>query len=219
MKRILNIVVALSAIFSVVSCVFDNDMSYPRVKGDIIAFAVEGQKEVTINPDSLTVDVLLEETAEIDSLKLEEFTISELAVADTVFGEYLNLSKPVHVILSTYPGRDYLWTISASQPIERYIDCSGFVEASFDVENKIALVYVTQEQPLDAVVINKMKLGPETSVIVSTTGHDGADKLNVTKDVKFPMELDCTMARQFTVEYKGETSVWCTVKISRPPLE
>ena len=215
MKRILNIVVALSAIFSVVSCVFDNDMSYPRVKGDIIAFAVEGQKEVTINPDSLTVDVLLEETAEIDSLKLEEFTISELAVADTVFGEYLNLSKPVHVILSTYPGRDYLWTISASQPMERYIDCSGFVEASFDVENKIALVYVTQEQPLDAVVINKMKLGPETSVIVSTTGHDGADKLNVTKDVKFPMELDCTMARQFTVEYKGETSVWTLVFLQK----
>lgn len=215
MKRILNNVVALSAIFSVVSCVFDNDMSYPRVKGDIIAFAVEGQKEVTINPDSLTVDVLLEETAEIDSLKLEEFIISELAVADTVFGEYLNLREPVHVMLSTYPGRDYLWTISASQPIERYIDCSGFVEASFDVENKIALVYVTQEQPLDAVVINKMKLGPETSVIVSTTGHDGADKLNVTKDVKFPMELDCTMTRQFTVEYKGETSVWTLVFLQK----
>ena len=215
MKRILNITILLSAFFSVVSCVFDNDMSYPRVKGDITAFAVEGQKEVTINPDSLTVDVLLEETAEIDSLKLEEFTISELAVADTVFREYLNLREPVHVMLSTYPGRDYLWTISASQPIERYIDCSGFVEASFDVENKIALVYVTQEQPLDAVVINKMKLGPDTSVIVSTTGHDGADKLNVTKDVKFPMELDCTMARQFTVEYKGETSVWTLVFVQK----
>ena len=215
MKRILNITILLSAFFSVVSCVFDNDMSYPRVKGDITAFAVEGQKEVTINPDSLTVDVLLEETAEIDSLKLEEFTISELAVADTVFGEYINLREPVHVMLSTYPGRDYLWTISASQPIERYIDCSGFVEASFDVENRIAQVYVTQEQPLDAVVINKMKLGPETSVIVSTTGHDGADKLNVTKDVKFPMELDCTMARQFNVEYKGETSVWTLVFIQK----
>ena len=215
MKRILNITILLSAFFSVVSCVFDNDMSYPRVKGDITAFAVEGQKEVTINPDSLTVDVLLEETAEIDSLKLEEFTISELAVADTVFREYLNLREPVHVMLSTYPGRDYLWTISASQPIERYIDCSGFVEASFDVENNIALVYVTQEQPLDAVVINKMKLGPDTSVIVSTTGHDGADKLNVTKDVKFPMELDCTMARQFTVEYKGETSVWTLVFVQK----
>ena len=121
MRRIFNIAVSSALVFAAVSCVFDNDMSYPRLKGEITAFAVEGQKEVTINPDSLTVDVLLEETAEMDSLRITEYQLSEMAVADTLLGEYIDLSEPVQVMLSTYPGRDYLWTISASQPIERFV--------------------------------------------------------------------------------------------------
>lgn len=218
MRRILNISTVIAVVLMLPACVFDNDMSYPRLKGDITAFAVEGQKEVTVNPDSLTVDVLLEETAEIDSLKLVEFAVSELAVADTVFGEYLNLTEPVQVMLSTYPGRDYLWTITASQPIERYVDCSGFVEAMFDPEALIAVVSVTQEQPLDEILINDMKLGPETSVIISTTGNDGAGAINVTRDVKFPMTLDCTMARKFTVVYKNVPSVWTVVFVQKKIL-
>ena len=208
MRRILNIAVSSALALAAVSCVFDNDMSYPRLKGEITAFAVEGQKEVTINPDSLTVDVLLEETAEIDSLKITEYQLSEMAVADTLLGEYIDLSNPVKVMLSTYPGRDYLWTISASQPIDRFVKCSGLIEATFDVKNQTVMVAVTESQPLDEIVITDMKIMQETSKILTTTGYDAAQSGVVTTDVKFPMTLDCTLSRQFTVLYKGVEYVW-----------
>ena len=208
MRRILNIAVSLALALAAVSCVFDNDMSYPRLKGEITAFAVEGQKEVTINPDSLTVDVLLEETAEIDSLRITEYQLSEMAVADTLLGEYIDLSEPVQVMLSTYPGRDYLWTISASQPIERFVKCSGLIDAVFDVKNQTVMVAVAEAQPLDEIVITDMKIMQETSKILTTTGYDAAQSGVVTTDVKFPMTLDCTLSRQFTVLYQGVEYVW-----------
>ena len=197
----------MSTAFALASCVFENDMSYPRLRGEITAFAVEGQKEVTINSDSLTVDVLLEETAEIDSLVLLEYAITEKTTADKELPGVLDLSQPVEVVLSTYPGQDYLWTISASQPIERYVKCNGYIDAQFDAKNLTATVYVL-EQPLEDMVITDMKLGPETSVITSTTGYDGSVHQEVTEHVKFPMPLDCTMARKFTVLYKGAEYVW-----------
>ena len=208
MRRIFNIAVSSALAFAAVSCVFDNDMSYPRLKGEITAFAVEGQKEVTINPDSLTVDVLLEETAEMDSLRITEYQLSEMAVADTLLGEYIDLSEPVQVMLSTYPGRDYLWTISASQPIERFVKCSGLIDAVFDVKNQTVMVAVAEAQPLDEIVITDMKIMQETSKILTTTGYDAAQSGVVTTDVKFPMTLDCTLSRQFTVLYKGVEYVW-----------
>lgn len=207
MRICIRIAAIVSSAFALASCVFENDMSYPRLRGEITAFAVEGQKEVTINSDSLTVDVLLEETAEIDSLVLLEYAITEKTTADKELPGVLDLSQPVEVVLSTYPGQDYLWTISASQPIERYVKCNGYIDAQFDAKNLTATVYVL-EQPLEDMMITDMKLGPETSVITSTTGYDGALHEEVTEPVRFPMSLDCTMARKFTVLYKGTEYVW-----------
>lgn len=189
------------------SCVFENDMSYPRLKGEIIAFEVEGQKETIINSDSLTVSVLLEETADIDSLKLVQFAISDMAVPDKQLGDYLNLQDNIDITLSTYPGQDYRWTISAQQPIERYIKCNGFIDARFDVEQRTVLVSVI-EQPLDDLLIQDMKLGPETSKIVSTTGYDGAVLGETTQSVTFPIRLDCTLTRKFVVLYKDVEYEW-----------
>ena len=70
MKRFLHIVTLLLPLLICSSCVFRNDMSYPRLQGRITAFAVEGQKSVTINDETQRVDVLLEETAEIGNLKV-----------------------------------------------------------------------------------------------------------------------------------------------------
>ena len=183
-------------------------MSYPLVHGQITAFAVEGQKSVAIDPDHQTVDVLLQETAEITELKVTDFAISDMATTDDAPGEFIDLSNPVDVLLKTYPGQDYLWTISAKQPIERYVRCSGLIDAVFDVKNKTVLVYVVEKQPLEEVVFEAMKLEPETSIIISTTGHDGSNSGVVTKRVDFPMTLDCTLERKFKVLYKGVEYVW-----------
>lgn len=189
------------------SCVFENDMSYPRLKGEILAFEVEGQKEVTINSDSLTVNVLLEETAEIDSLKLVQYAISDLTVADKQLGEYLDLTDTIEITLSTYPGQDYKWTISAEQPINRYVKCNGLIDAQFDPQQRTVLVSVI-EQPLEDLLIQDMKLGPETSQIIRTTGYDGPVLGETTKPVTFPIRLDCTLSRKFVVLYKGVEYEW-----------
>lgn len=208
MKGIAYIGTLVLAMSFCVSCTFDNDMSYPQLQGKITAFAVDGQKSVTINDDTQTVEVVLEETAEIKDLKVTEYSISEKTTTDYVMGEHIDLSNPVGILLRTYPGQEYQWTISASQPIERYIDCSGLIETVFDPENRTALVYVVEKQPLETVTFEGMKLGPETSRIISTTGYDGASNAEVTMGVEFPMTLDCTLARDFTVLYKGVEYVW-----------
>lgn len=198
----------LTVIFGAASCTFDNDMSYPPLQGQVAAFAVEGQKSVTINTEAQTVDVLLQETADISKLRITEFALSENTRADVELGPVIDLSEPVTLTLSTYPGQDYLWTVSASQPIERYIRCSGLVDADFDPSALTALVYVTENQPLEDIVLQDMKLGPETSVILTTTGYDSSVSGEVTKAVAFPMALDCTLSRKFTVLYDGVESVW-----------
>jgi hypothetical protein len=190
-------------------------MSYPRLQGRITAFAVEGQKSVTINDETQRVDVLLEETAEIGSLKVLEFALSEVATTEDAPGQTIDLSDPYRILLKTYPGQEYQWTIAASQPIVRYVRCSGLIDAVFNAENQTALVYVVEKQPLDEIEISDMKLGPETSVVVSTTGHDNADSGSVTQEVAFPMVLDCTLSRTFTVLYKGAESDWTVTFVQK----
>lgn len=208
MRKIWHIGINLFVLLFLVSCTFKNDMSYPQLQGQITAFAVEGQKSVTINPENQTVEVLLEETAEIDNLKLLDFAITEKTTTDDTPGQYLDLSEPMNVLLKTYPGQEYMWTITASQPIDRYVRCSGFVEAVFDVKNQKVLVYVVEKQPLEEIVFDAMKLAPETSQIISTTGHDHSTSGEVTRGIEFPMTLDCTLDRTFTVLYKGVEYVW-----------
>lgn len=208
MKRFAHIAAAFIAVYAAVSCTFSNDMSYPRLQGQITAFAVEGQNSVSISAETQTVDVLLEETADITSLKVTEYAISEKTVADKEIGPVIDLSDPVVLMLDTYPGQSYEWTISASQPIERYVNCTGLIQAEFDAENLTAIVYVTERQSLENIVIESMKLGPETSFIISTTGYDSTTSGEVTTGVEFPMTLDCTLSRKFTVLYDGEETVW-----------
>ena len=205
----------LSALSFCIGCTFENDMSYPPLQGQITAFVVEGQKSVNIDAETQTVDVLLEETAEIKDLKVLEFAITEKTTTDDAPGAYVDLSEPMHVLLKTYPGQEYMWTISASQPIERYIRCSGMIDAVFDAKNQKVLVSVIEKQPLEDIVFEAMKLGPETSQIISTTGHDSATSGDVKKAVQFPMTLDCTLDRQFTVLYKGVEYVWTMTCIQK----
>lgn len=208
MRSLRYIVCALFCI-AASSCVFTNDMDYPSVPGNVISFAVEGQKEVDIDNTARTVTVKLNETADISRLKVEDFTVSPEAEVIEPFGEYIDLRAPLKIILRTY--QDYEWTIKAVQPIERYVNCENQVgEALFNLEEKSVIVKVTDFQPLASLVINSMKLEPEGSVVQSTTGfkNEGGNIVETTVDCDFPMTLDCILERKFNVLYKGEVVVW-----------
>lgn len=213
-----KISIILLTVILAASCI-KNDLSYPRVLADITSFSVEGQKSVEINASERTVSVLLEETADITALKLVEFTYTETAEILDSLPSVLDLSSPLTVTLRTY--QDYEWTISATQPIERFIEVTDQIgEATFDVSERRAYVYVPEDHQLSSVTFNDMKLEPEGSYVVSTTGTvmENAAEVTRTEEVSLPMTLDCTLVRYFDVVYKGDTLRW-SVKVLPKPID
>lgn len=201
--------ILISCALMTLSCVFKNDLDYPLVPGNITAFLVEGQKNLTIDNKSRTVKVELEETAEIERLKIKQFEISEGAVVAEPLGEYINLSSPVKILIKTY--QNYEWFISAERHVERYVRCDNQINSAvFNEESRTVIIYVTDSQPLSTIKIHSMKLEPEGSEIISTTGFHkvGEELKEETLQCSFPMVLDCVLERTFKVVYKGKEIIW-----------
>lgn len=208
MKRISAYIFMVLIMASLSSCI-ENDLSYPRAVAEILAIEVEDADSVIIDSEERTVRIVLNETADISEVEILSMTLTE--GAEVVGGEIydLDLREPVEVILRIY--EDFVWTISATQPIDRYIRCDNQVgEAQIDPEKKVAYVYVLDTQSLLDVKINEMKLEPEGSEVVSTVGFVSVDGVNVakTQECVFPMVLDCVLMRYFHVEYDGDTIEW-----------
>ncbi len=218
MKNILkHMFMALAAVLSV-SCI-ENDLSYPYAPADILSFAVEGQKSVTIDNAARTIDIVLGETVDISSVKVLECSITEGAEIVGGMPDYMDLSSEVTLVLRIY--KDYVWKIRTVQPIERYIRCENQIgEAVLDLEEKTAYVYVNKEQPLSSVTFIEMKLEPEGSVIKNTLGFIDQDGKSVPQleVCEFPMTLDCVIMRYFFVDYKGEEIRW-SVKVLQKAVE
>ncbi len=203
------------------SCVIDNNFSMPKKEASIVGFEVEGQISASIDQEKRHVEVVLDESADITSLKLKgiEFNEGVYIVGDTP--EYLDLSQTVSLTLMAY--KEYTWTISAVQPVERYIKVENQVgKAEFHTDEKTAYVFVNENQRLNAVTFLDMKLEPVGSEVVSTTGisYVNGSGVEETLDCVFPMTLPCVMLRTFDVSYKGETLTWTvSVQIKKIDLE
>ena len=191
-----------------VSCAFPNDLDYPRVVGNIVALELEDAREVRIDPGAREVSVVLEEWADPGRVKVKECVLTDGATCPEL-GEWLDLTRPLKVTVHTY--QDYEWTLSATQPIERYVRCAGQVQdAQFNLDTRSVYVYLPDTQPLASVTFEAMKLEPEGSRVTKTTGYE-SDFRNVslvTRDVSFPITLDCVMERSFFVEWAGEEIEW-----------
>ena len=176
-----------------------NDIPYPRLRGIIKAFEVQGQiGEARIDSVAMTVSVELADTVDLSRVRLTRFELSGNTTsspsADSV--SVLDLSEPMEFVLSTWPGQEYLWTVSATQTMERYIKVKNQArEPAFNEYEKQAVIYVVLDQPKDSVVITDMKLGPENSVITPdyTTVHD------------------FTSPQEFTVSYRDVVEVWTVI--------
>ena len=204
-KRWINI--ALCGLLAV-SCAFPNDLDYPTVVGNIEVFEVEDAKEVSIDPGKREVAVVLQEWADLNHVKVNKYALSEKATCADI-GEYMDLTEPVKVVLHTY--QDYEWTITATRPIARYVRCTGEAqEAKFNMETRSVYVYLPDTQSLTEVTIEEMKLEPEGSRIVSTTGYESdLQHLTLTtRAVSLPMTLDCVTERSFYVEWKDQVIEW-----------
>ncbi len=218
MKSLFRYILTLSLLLCMTSCLIENDMSYPKKEAVITSFEVEGQKSVRIDPESRHVEVVLEETADMTSLKVKSIEFNEGVEAVGAVPEYLDLSQPVTMTLMAY--KEYVWTISAVQPIERYIHVENQVgEASFNAAERTAFLYVTEYQPLRTVTFLDMKLEAVGSEVVSTTGfrYDDGESIKETFDCVFPMTLECVMLRTFKVRHDGKETEW-TVRVQKKEI-
>ena len=187
------------------ACLIENDMSYPKVSTEFTSFAVEGQESVSIDPQARTVNIVLSETADISALRITDMALSEHTACFPPLrnGSVIDLSEPMKVTLSVY--RDYEWTISATQPIERYVVCDGQIgDARIDVSNHVAEVRVSSTQHLYDIMIRDMKLEPEGAEFQGYVDRDSETLV----PFEFPLGLDCTLRRYFDVKYKDEVIRW-----------
>jgi len=208
MKRLFTYIFLIITVLALGSCI-ENDLSYPRVNADIISIEVEGQKEVSIDAEKNTVEIVVGESVDLSGVKILACNLSDKAEVVGGMPDSLDLRNPVELILRVY--EDEVWTISATQPVERYIRCDNQAgEADIDPKSKVAYVYVSENQSLLDVKINEMKLEPEGSKVKSTLGFISVNGQSIpkTEECHFPMVLDCVIMRYFTVEYKGQDIVW-----------
>ncbi len=214
MKNLFKYAILLVSAWVMSSCI-ENDLSYPNIVAEISSFVVDGQESVKIDNETRTVSIVLDENADISRLKVVGYSFSNDAEMVGEMPKYLDLRQEFRLTLRIY--RDFEWTITATQPIDRYINVDNQIgEAVFDVETKTAHVYVTDRQDLMKVRFNSMKLEPDGSVIKTTVGYVNGERFEA--DCRFPMVLDCVVARFFYVEYQGEMIEW-QVKVLQKAVE
>lgn len=202
-----------AAVLAVASC--DLGSAYvPEVKADITAFEVEGQTSCRIDIDDRTVSVVLDESADISDLTVKKFRYTNLAICSAGAlrsGGRIDLSSPYTLTLTSF--RDYIWTIRATQPVERYVKVENqSEEASIIAESRKILLRVDTggseyDDSRRRLKILDMKLGRKGSKVVSTTDSNG----NVSEIESFPVVLDCFYERMFTVEDRGVRSEWSMI--------
>lgn len=207
-----HIIVTSFSAFLFTSCIFDNDMSYPYIKGEIVSFEVAGQKSVAIDPKARTVNVELEETVDMSGLDVIDVKLNDGASFAEPFPECISLESPYRVLVRTY--QDYYWTISAVQPIERYVTCSmAAKEPLFNQDSRTVALFLLSGADLRNVVIDDMKLEKVGAELVSMTGYELVDGVPVKKteeldETSFPLTLDCTLERTFTFKVGEKQVEW-----------
>lgn len=198
-KKIVKAVLTPLLFAAAVSCI-NNDIPYPKIVAEITAFRVEGQtSDAVINTTDRSVTVDLADTVDLKHVTLLQFEVSNNAAVTPEIAASMDLSEPRIFTLTTY--QDYLWTINATQTIERYVMAENQIgNAIFDEYSKIALVTVSSETQLDNMHVTEMKLGPEGS--------------SITPD--FTSVTDFSVSREFTWHYKERSETW-TVKVVQSP--
>lgn len=211
--RLFKNILSISLVAALAVACFPNDMSLPRILAQFTKLEVEGALETTIDPATRTVSLVVNEEVELGALAVNLVELNEKAsFKNGSFPTTLDLTSPMEVMLTMY--QDYWWTIKATQPVERYVYCANQIgEAEFDVQNRVAKVYVSQSQRLDRLEVLDMKLERVGSVVTNTTAVElvntqTGETSEVTRNCEFPMVLNCDVKRTFNVAFQGQDIPW-----------
>lgn len=189
--------VAVCALSVFTGCIH-NDIPYPWIHANILTFQVEGQTRASaIDSTNRVVTVYIGEDIDPAAVNVSSYSVTPSAsiAPENIFDSAINLTEPLEVTLSIY--QDYLWTIKAVQPIERYFSVANEIGTAVIDETAHTVNFVVpDQQPLDAITVTSIKLGGPTAVITPSL-------LDTTTDFTSPVEV--------TVSEWGREQKWTII--------
>ena len=146
------------------SCL-SNDIPYPIVKLQILAFEAEGQVGgAIINNEDRTVTFELADTVDLKSVKIKNIELTENASASIDFSQPIDFSYNRSVTLSLY--QDYVWLLIPQQNIVRKFVVENQVgESIIDEKNRRVVAYVSKDTDLEHITVQELVLGPTGSIV------------------------------------------------------
>ncbi len=159
--RMAAFVLLLGVLYSCLS----NDIPYPIVKLQILAFEAEGQVgNATINNEDRTVTFELSDTVDLKSVKVKKIELTDKALSSIDFSQPIDFSYNRTVTLSLY--QDYVWTLKPQQNIIRKFVVENQVgESIIDDKNHRVVAYVSKDTDLRNITVKELVLGPTGSVV------------------------------------------------------
>ena len=139
MNRYITIASLSCCLIFAAGCI-KNDIPYPHKLGKITAFEVQGQVgSAVIDSLARTVAVSVADTVDLSDVRLLRLEVSEGTTVSPAPDSLsvLDLTTPLELVLSTYPGQTYLWTVTAEY----------FVEQASEVDAWATLAYVRETLP------------------------------------------------------------------------
>ena len=235
-KRITYLIAFVAAAASLQGCI-ENDIPYPHIEGYISRIEVEDMKgEPTISRANRTVEIELGEEADLSQLQITALTVNSEAtfLVDTLaavsprqmptqsFESLASLPAnantrvdartPFTIQVNTY--QQYLWTVTVSQTIERYIEADHQMgEVEFDVANRHAILYIEKGNDLANVNIRRMKLEGGTCTI----SPDPATVHDFTRARRFQVYKNDKLLSTWTVDVQYSEQLSTTGSVTVRP--
>ncbi len=155
--------------------------------------------QAVIDKSNRTVQLYVDDSVDLSKLRITKLTISDeatlvpnaekcmdaskfptsgfesLATLSSSANTQVDFSKPVTFTLKTY--QEYVWTVSVTQVITRNVTLANQIgKAVIDETNRNVVVYVSKDQPLNAVKVSAFQLGGEHGrVVPDPTNYDAYD--------------------------------------------
>ena len=177
------------------SCIFKNEMAYPRVFAEILDIELEGEaSRANIDRVNMTVNLLLDEKADLSSVKVLRCKMTEGATCEELKeGSMLNLIDTLSVTLKNY--HDYVWKLVAKQQVDRYIICDyiNSKKIQWNEKDHSARIPVSPAGDIKALEISSIKIGPYGSTI---------------ENLDLSQPIDCSQPVKAVVSMNGEDIEW-----------
>lgn len=158
--------VAFTAALLVQSCITDDGIPYPDIQAGFTRFDVKYQERASrIDSINRHITVYLNDSADITAVDVTAYTLNRpdaSLVNPDALSTPLNLADTASIMLKVY--REYMWTISAQQTINRQFRVEGQVgTAEIDEEALTVTASVNPNMSLDAIKVETIKLAGGSS--------------------------------------------------------